>query len=54
MKLKEIKNQLGTNTSSKKLKKIINSIVPGDIKRKMKGKKNGENIILQIIRSKLN
>lgn len=54
MKLADIKKQLGVNTSSKKLKKIINGITQSDLKRHLKKKKDdSENIFIKIIKSKL-
>ena len=48
-----IKKQLEVNISTKELKKIIASVGPGDVKKLLGKKKNGENIFLQIIKSKI-
>lgn len=53
MKFNELKKLLGNKYNVDKIKKIINSIAPVDIKRRLRGEKNSENLIIKIIKSKL-
>jgi hypothetical protein len=51
MKFDKIKELL--NVSSNEIKKAIQKIKPIDLKRKLKYKQDGENLIIKLIRSKL-
>lgn len=52
MKFVDVKKMLGNKNSVEEIKKAIAKIKPVDIKRRLRGKKNG-NLILKILKGNL-
>lgn len=53
MKFYKVKKLLGGKHSTEEIKNIIKKIKPLDFKRFFTAKKNGDNLIIKIIKSKL-
>lgn len=53
MKFSELKKILNNKYNTKDIKKAIGSITPNDIKKRLRNKRKNENLIIQIIKSKL-